>query len=146
MAIVNNTIYMRTFNDQFFQFCDDIYRVFPDEVTIPQAKNLALMVKKTNPKLLISIWQRYVTLPYEEVMLNGSVDDCEAFFVSKDYRHDVRNLGSNAELTLKTLDMMRDRVKEMQVYDKSTAIKYVTNLIKLSNLYWNSGEKHIYYS
>jgi hypothetical protein len=79
-------------------------------------------------------------------MLNGSVNDCEAFFVSKDYSHDVRNLGSNAELTLKTLDMMRDRVKEMQVDDKATAIKYVKNLIKLSNLYWQSGEKHIYYS
>lgn len=145
MTMVNNTVYMKTFNDQFFQFCDDIYRVFPDEVTIPQAKKLAIMVKKTNPKLLISIWQRYITIPYEKVMLNGNVDECEAFFVSKDYSHDVRNLGSNADLTLKTLEMMRHRVKIMQTDDKSTAIKYVTNLIKLSNLYWNSGENHIYY-
>lgn len=146
MAIINTTVYMRTFNDQFFQFCDDIYRVFPDEITIPQAKNLAIMVKKTNPKLLISIWQRYITIPYEEVMLNGSIDECEAFFISKDYTHDVRNLGNNAQLTLKTLDMMRNRVKDMQKDDKYTAIKYVTNLIKLSNLYWKSGENHVYYS
>ena len=55
---------MKTFNDQFFQFCDDIYRVFPDEITIPQAKNLAMMVKKANPTLLISIWHRYISIPY----------------------------------------------------------------------------------
>jgi len=146
MATVNNIIYMRTFNEQFFQFCDDIYRVFPDEVTIPQAKNLALMVKKTNPKLLISIWQRYITLPYEDVMLNGTVDECEAFFIAKDYSHDVRNLGKNSELTLNTLNMMRERVKMMQKNDKHISIKYVTNLIKLSNLYWKNEENHVYYS
>lgn len=138
---------MKTFNDQFFQFCDDIYTVFPDEITIPQAKNLAMMVRKTNPKLLISIWHRYISLPYEEIMLQDSMDACEAFLMSKDYSHDVRNLGKNADLTLNTIEMMRDRIKNMNKEDKALSMKYVTNLIKLSKLYWNSGsgENHVYY-
>ena len=136
---------MKTFNDQFFQFCDDIYKVFPDEKTIPQAKNLAMMVKKANPKLLISIWHRYISVPYEEIMLNGSIDECEAFLTTKDYSHDVRNLGKNADLTLKTIAMMQDRVKAMNTEDKHCAMKYITNLIKLSKLYWSSGENHVYY-
>jgi hypothetical protein len=144
---INTSVYMKTFNDQFFQFCDDIYTVFPDEITIPQAKNLAMMVRKTNPKLLISIWHRYISLPYEEIMLQDSMDACEAFLMSKDYSHDVRNLGKNADLTLNTIEMMRDRIKNMNKEDKALSMKYVTNLIKLSKLYWNSGsgENHVYY-
>lgn len=142
---VNNSIYMKTFNDQFFQFCDDIYLVFPDEKTIPQAKNLAIMVKKANPKLLISIWHRYISIPYEEIMLKGDVDECTAFLVTKDYNHDVRNLGKNVDLTLNTINLMRERISEMDYDDRLSAKKYITNLIKLSKLYWGSGEQHVYY-
>ena len=142
---VNNSIFMKTFNDQFFEFCDDIYKVFPDEKTIPQAKNLGFMVKKANPKLLISIWHRYISIPYRDVMLKNDVDECTAFLITKDYSHDVRNLGKNAQLTLDTIDKIRDRVKDMNPEDKSSTIKYVTNLIKLSELYWKSGENHVYY-
>ena len=145
MPTINNSIFMKTFNDQFFQFCDDIYKVFPDEKTIPQAKNLAVMVKKTNPKLLISIWHRYITIPYKDVMLNNNVDECNAFLMTKDYTHDVRNLGKNVQLTLDTIEVMRARVNNMNKKDKESSLKYITNLIKLSDLYWSSGEKHIYY-
>ena len=43
--------------------------------------------------------------------------------------------------------MMRDRIKNMNNDDKALSMKYVTNLIKLSKLYWNSGsgENHVYY-
>ena len=145
MPPVNNSIFMKTFNDQFFQFCDDIYKVFPEEKTIPQAKNLAIMVKKANPKLLISIWHRYITIPYKDVMLNNDVDECSAFLMTKDYTHDVRNLGKNVQLTLDTIDIMRAKVNNMNRKDKELSLKYITNLIKLSDLYWSSGEKHIYY-
>lgn len=145
MPPVNNSIFMKTFNDQFFQFCDDIYKVFPEEKTIPQAKNLAIMVKKANPKLLISIWHRYITIPYKDVMLNNDVDECSAFLMTKDYTHDVRNLGKNVQLTLDTIDIMRAKVNNMNRKDKESSLKYITNLIKLSDLYWSSGEKHIYY-
>lgn len=145
MPTINNSIFMKTFNDQFFQFCDDIYKVFPEEKTIPQAKNLAIMVKKANPKLLISIWHRYITIPYKDVMLNNDVDECSAFLMTKDYSHDVRNLGKNVQLTLDTIDIMRAKVNNMKKKDKESSLKYITNLIKLSDLYWSSGEKHIYY-
>ena len=145
MPTINNSIFMKTFNDQFFQFCDDIYKVFPEEKTIPQAKNLAIMVKKANPKLLISIWHRYITIPYKDVMLNNDVDECSAFLMTKDYSHDVRNLGKNVQLTLDTIDIMRAKVNNMNKKDKESSLKYITNLIKLSDLYWSSGEKHIYY-
>ena len=145
MPPVNNSIFMKTFNDQFFQFCDDIYKVFPEAKTIPQAKNLAIMVKKANPKLLISIWHRYITIPYKDVMLNNDVDECSAFLMTKDYTHDVRNLGKNVQLTLDTIDIMRAKVNNMNRKDKELSLKYITNLIKLSDLYWSSGEKHIYY-
>ena len=142
---VNNSIYMKTFNNQFFELCDDIHRVFPNEITIPQAKNLAMMVKKTNPKLLISIWHRYISLPYKEVMLNSSVDECTAFLLAKDYTHDVRNLGKNAQLTLDTFENLREQVKVMNYDDQVKTIKYVTNMIKLSELYYSNGEKHVFY-
>lgn len=147
MAKINNSIFMKTFNDQFFQFCDDVYRVFPEEKTIPQAKNLAKIVQKANPKLLISIWFRYISQPYQEIMLNKSIDECEAFLMAKDYSYDVRNLGKNAELTLNTIDLMRSKISDMNKRDKELSMKYISNLIKLSILYWNkSGENHVYYS
>ena len=142
---VNNSIYMKTFNNQFFELCDDMQTVFPKEITISQAKNLAFMVKKTNPKLLISIWHRYISLPYKDIMLNGTIDECAAFLITKDYTHDVRNLGKNAQLTLDTIDKLRDQVKLMNYDDQLKTSKYITNMIKLSELYYSGGEKHVFY-
>ena len=78
-------------------------------------------------------------------MLNNDVDECSAFLMTKDYSHDVRNLGKNVQLTLDTIDIMRAKVNNMNKKDKESSLKYITNLIKLSDLYWSSGEKHIYY-
>ena len=41
--------------------------------------------------------------------------------------------------------MMQERVSNMKEHDKLASMKYITNLIKLSKLYWSSGEQHVFY-
>ena len=65
------------FNNQFSQFIDDILSIFPNDVDILSAKNSLNLIRKTNPKLLINIWHKYVVIPYKE-QINESKTAAEA--------------------------------------------------------------------
>jgi meiotically up-regulated gene 157 (Mug157) protein len=41
---------LKTFNDQFMQFVEDIINVFPNDPDITLAKNAFIFFRKTNPK------------------------------------------------------------------------------------------------
>ena len=46
---------LKTFNDHFIDFLEDVHKVFPDNSTILTAKNILTATRKANPKLLIKI-------------------------------------------------------------------------------------------
>ena len=52
------------FNNHFTEFLEDIQNVFPDNIDIQTAKNSLIAIRKTNPRLLIKIWNSYISQPY----------------------------------------------------------------------------------
>ena len=79
---------VKTFNDHFMEFIDDVLVVFPSNMEIILARTTLLGIKKINPSLLIRYWYDYVNVPYKENIDNGDID----FFIEKDYSQDVKIL------------------------------------------------------
>ena len=125
---------LTAFNDHFIAFVDDIHNVFPDNVDILTARNSFALVRKTNPKLIIKIWDTYVNEPYHDEIEKGNID----FFINKDYSVDLNN-SSNAGSIMESINRLRDPIRKMTQPDQQKTIKYLQNLMKLSILYKNSS-------
>ena len=69
---------------------------------------------------------------YSSEIENGNID----FFINKDYKKDIGNM-ADSEYILKKIDLLREPVKNMQKSDQEKVIKYIQNLSKLCEVYYN---------
>jgi hypothetical protein len=122
---------LKTFNDHFIDFLEDVHKVFPDNSTILTAKNILTATRKANPKLLIKIWKEYIVLKYKEQVLNGDI----SFFIEKDYNKEVSSLSSSSSMIIDKIDMLREPIRNMGKENQDKCIKYMQNLTKLAELY-----------
>jgi hypothetical protein len=121
---------LKTFNNQFFAFLDDIRRVFPDNVDIATGKKSFEMLRLANASLIIKSWYSYVYSQYKESIDNGDVD----YFVNKDYQSDLQTVANNGEV-MRIIDSLRDPIKNMDEANKAHTVKYLQILSKLSEAY-----------
>ena len=120
------------FNNHFNEFLEDIQTVFPEDVDIRTAKNSLLAIRKTNPKLLIKIWNTHVALPYSKEISEGNID----FFISKDYSQDLSKT-DNSDKIMQSIDRIREPIKSMSKENQDKTMKYIQNLSKLALSYEN---------
>jgi hypothetical protein len=125
---------LKTFNDQFMQFVEDIISVFPKDPDLTLAKNAFVFFRKINPKIIIDIWYRYVVVKYRKVIESGDI----RFFIEKDYGDDVVNLSEWSSKSLEAINRLRDPVKNMDEINQAKAMKYCQNLSILAAHYWES--------
>jgi hypothetical protein len=121
---------LTAFNDHFVEFLSDIQRVFPEDVDILTAKNALLTIRKTNPKIIVKIWNTYVVGEYKKEIDAGDI----TFFINKDYTKDIANANSSGKIT-ESIDRLRNPVKQMSLEDQAKVMKYIQNLTKLATLY-----------
>lgn len=129
MATQIGTIF-NAFNDHFMEFVSDIMNVFPDNTDIASAKNSFILIRKTNPKLIIKIWKSYVVDKYSAEIDLGNI----SFFVDKDYASDLTN-AENSDKIIEAINRLRNPVKMMSVENQQKSMKYIQNLTKLCVLY-----------
>ena len=122
----------KAFNVHFFEFMDDILRIFPENEDIKHTKIAFELFKKANPTSIIKTWHKYVYIPYHEVIFAGDI----AFFIEKDYKSDLNSL-SNSDEIMKAIDRIREPVRKMNPENREHSTKYIQNLCKLSNVYMN---------
>ena len=122
------------FNNHFNEFLNDILSVFPDNIDIISAKNSMILIRKTNPKIIIQIWNSYVVGKYTKEIEMGNID----FFISKDYSSDLNNLDDSKKTKItESIDRLRNPIKMMNDADRDKSMKYIQNLTKLSKLYFS---------
>ena len=125
---------LKTFNDQFMQFVEDIISVFPKDPDILLAKNAFIFFRKTNPKILIDIWYRYVVKKYKDIIDKGDI----SFFIEKDYGDDLAKLNDWSTKSLDAINRLRDPVKNMDSDNQTKSMKYCQNLTTLCMHYWEN--------
>ena len=127
------TNYVKIFNDHFMEFIEDIIQVFPNEVDLIAGKNSLILVKKSNPKLIIKFFQEFIYDKYKVEIMNGDID----YFLNKDYMEDCKifkNVDSNNKI-LESINKIKEPIKKMNNEEKEKVIKYMKNLIKIIDLY-----------
>jgi len=115
------------FNKHFGDFLDDVQSVFPDNVDILTAKNALNLIRKSNPRMLVNIWIKYIGNPYKERIENGDI----GFFIDKDYSDDLRNY-KQPEKVMDAINGLREPIKMMNDEDQKKTMKYIQNLSKLA--------------
>lgn len=128
---------LRAFNNQFFNFLDEIIHIFPENREIKDARTTFDVIKRANPTSIIKVWKIYVYEKYKDVIENGNLD----FFFEKDYSEDLVNM-PNANEIIKTIDIIRSPIKSMSIENKAASLEYIKILCKLSCLYSNIDIRH----
>jgi hypothetical protein len=121
---------LKAFNNQFFEFISDIQSIFPDSVEIKETKTALEFFRKANPTCIVKAWNFFVVGQYKEQIEKGDI----TFFFEKDYKSDLVYM-ANADEIMKSIDSIRGPVKNMNDANRETAMKYISNLSKLSGIY-----------
>lgn len=124
---------LKAFNNQFEELLDDIEIIFPENNDIKTSKTGLLMMRKANPKMLVSVWYRYICVKYESEIDNENLE----YFLTKDYSSDLKMDQGSASKVLEGIDKIRLPMRDLQQENKKTCIQYLKNLNQLSKIYHN---------
>ena len=122
---------IRSFNDYFFEFLDDMLKVLPNNKSVPTAIRSFRMLTDVNKAILIKSWYKFVYMKYKTVIDDGNVE----FFFEKDYSEDLTKL-SNANTIMEIIDSVRKPAKEICENPKNREhiTTYIQTLCKLSEI------------
>lgn len=129
MATDKSTI-LKTFNQTFFDFMNDVISIFPENADIVAGKKFFEITKKANPTIIIKIWHSAIYSPYKEVINAGDI----TFFFEKNYEEDLGSF-ENAGEVLKFIDSFRGPIKMMSDTNKAHSMQYIQILSRLSDVY-----------
>lgn len=123
---------VKTFNDHFFEFFEDVLKILPDNMHIKTALRSFKTVSDLNKSILIKCWHKFVYSKYTDVINTGDI----TFFFEKDYATDVSHL-ANSNNIMDIIDTVRQPVKDACVNptNKQHVITYIQNLSRLSVAY-----------
>ena len=127
---MDNSLIMTTFLTQMDECLEDISKVYSVDNRFQKCKMYYDGIKKTNPKMIMSIWKSMVTDKYGTQIEEGNIQ----FFLEKNYAEDAP--GSLYTPTVdNTIQEIREAIKTMSEENKAISLKYIQNLCKLSKLY-----------
>jgi hypothetical protein len=122
---------LTVFNKQFKEFVEDIATVFPDNKDISTLKLTMGQIMLLTPKLIYKGYKKHVVDSYRNEILAGDIN----FFIDKDYNNDVQSFGGASNFMLDKIDCLRGPVRDMNLEEQAKVIKYMQNMLKLSDLY-----------
>jgi len=129
---MDKTQILSAFNDHFMQFVQDIQLVFPDNSDIATVSLALGKLRKANPRLLIMSFKEHVVSGYRMEIEKGDIN----FFINNDYQKDLNNIGvGSSNQILEKIDCLRGPVRDMNKNEQEKVIKYMQNLLKLSDMY-----------
>jgi len=121
---------LRAFNNHFLEFGDDLIRIFPNDYDLKTAYTFIEGLKKVNPKKIIEVWNNWILEHYKIEIDNGDF----AFFENKDYTYD---LGENNGKLFTAVENFKNKCSMLDKKNKDKSMKYVQNLSKLCEIYYN---------
>ena len=121
---------LKAFINHFDEFIEDILKVYPEHPKLLKCKMYFDGLKKTNPRIIITVWKEYVNSKYRDLITNGDVQ----FFLNRDFNDDIQDT-SNPNKVQHEIEELRSIVKTFSDDNLNKSMKYVQNLTKLSDMY-----------
>jgi len=128
---MDKTTILKAFNNQFEEFLEDVEVLFPDNNDIKTTKTGLTMLRKANPKMIVSVWYRHICIKYEEEIEKENLE----YFLTKDYSSDLNMDEGAANKVLDGIDKIREPLRHLDEENKKKAIQYLKNLNQLSKIY-----------
>jgi len=125
---------LKAFTGHLTEFVDEIKKVFPNDANLRTGSIFLESLIKINPKSVIIGWKECVNDVYKTQILNGDLE----YFINKDYNKDLEGSDNKGKI-LKTIDTFRDKIRNMGDNNKKKSMKYVQNLTKLCNMYFQNN-------
>jgi hypothetical protein len=130
---MDKTTILKAFNNQFEEFLEDVEMLFPDNNDIKTTKTGLTMLRKANPKMIVSVWYRHICIKYEDEIEKENLE----YFLTKDYSSDLKMDEGAANKVLDGIDKIRVPLRQLDEENKKKAIQYLKNLNQLSKIYNN---------
>ena len=112
---------------------EDIELLFPENKDIKTSKTALGLLRKANPKKVISVWDRYICKKYYEQINNEDID----FFLSKDYSGDLKMDEQSSSKIIDGINNILDPIKQLDDVNKRKCFQYLKNLNELSKIYYS---------
>ena len=128
---MDKTTILKAFNNQFEEFLEDVEMLFPDNSDIKTTKTGLTMLRKANPKMIVSVWYRHICIKYEDEIEKENLE----YFLTKDYSSDLKMDEGAANKVLDGIDKIRVPLRQLDAENKKKAIQYLKNLNQLSKIY-----------
>ena len=124
---------LKAFNNQFEEFLEDVEVLFPNNTDIKTSKTGLTMLRKANPKMIVSVWYRYICLKYEDEIENENLD----YFLTKDYSSDLRMDEGASNKVMEGIDKIREPLRQLDQDNRKKTLQYLKNMNQLSKMYNN---------
>ena len=124
---------LKAFNNQFEEFLEDVEVLFPNNTDIKTSKTGLTMLRKANPKMIVSVWYMYICLKYEDEIEKENLE----YFLTKDYSSDLKMDEGAANKVLEGIDKIREPLRHLDAGNRKKTIQYLKNLNQLSKIYNN---------
>ena len=133
MSGIDKSTLLKAFNGQFEEFLEDIVILFPDNRDIKTSKTALVMMKQANPKMLLSVWYRYIFLKYADKIEEENIE----YFLNKDYTEDVAKMENSGSSVIESINKLKGPLRELDEENTAKCLQYLKNLNNLSNMYMN---------
>jgi hypothetical protein len=130
---MDKTTILKAFNSQFEEFLEDIELLFPENKDIRTTKTGLMMMRKANPKKMVSVWYRYVCIKYEDEIEKENLE----YFLTKDYSTDLKMEDGAAGKVMDAIDKLREPLRELNAENTKKCVQYLKNMNQLSKIYNN---------
>ena len=123
---------LKAFNNPIIEMIDDLITIYPRNSELRTTKTFVEKLKKMNPKGMIKLWYSNVVIKYKTQIMNSDED----FFATKEI--DGNDLGEyNNDKVRNFLETMQKEIGKATESNKKKCFKYLQNLVKLSEIYFN---------
>jgi len=122
---------LKAFNSQFEEFLEDVEVLFPESKDIRTTKTGLMMMRKANPKKMVSVWYRYICTKYEDEIEKENLE----YFLTKDYSTDLKMEDGAANKVMDAIDKLREPLRELNPENTKKCVQYLKNLNALSKIY-----------
>ena len=120
------------FNKQFTEYLKLMCALFPEDNDIKNTETSLLSLRKVNPKIIIQIWYKYITIKYRDEIYADNLD----YFITKNYAEDLNDT-DNAAFILRKIEILRTPISKLDRENKEKTLIFLKNLTKLSDIYNN---------
>lgn len=124
-------MYLTAFNDRYEEFVDKIVEMFPKDADVLATRTIFILMRKSNPKLLIKAWENYVQRKYTNEINSGDI----RFFIDKDYKSDLSE-NPDSDYVISVINRLREPINSLSEEQFDIVVKYLQQLNSLCATYF----------